>query len=232
MAKKQQKPPKNLINVNLATPIEIKSKNFLKDNKFLISAIISLVAILVSIVAILISLNVHSPFNLNVYSIGTYVFPANLSDNSNQVIIFILPMEFINTGAKPGIVTDMYLIVKHENIQVKYLPQYEIDAKRLDEEFLEINQINKPFQPFSLGGEDRITKFILFTGELPGQIITLDVGNFSIEIFIKDSKENAFIKKITLPIRINDYALQEIKNNSRLVFIRSPEGYTSLPKNN
>lgn len=229
--KKEPKSQKNHLNINITKPIEIKPEDWLKDNKFLISATISIFAIWISIVAILISLNVHSPFNVNVYSTGTYVIPANLSDNSYPVMTFILPIEFINTGAKPGVVIDIYLMVKHENIEVKYLPKYEIDVKQLHQEVLWDNQINKPFQQFGLEGKDRITKAILFTGELPGQIITTEIGNYSIEVFIKDSRENIFLKKIVLSIKINEDALKNINDND-LVFIRSPKGYDSFIKNN
>jgi len=227
MVKKKQKSQKNRINVNITKPIEIKSENWIKgilNYKFLIPFVLSLIAIGIS-------LNIHSPFDLESYSIGTYVIPANLSDNSYQVMTFILPIEFINTGAKPGVVIDIYLMVKHENIEVKYLPRYEIDVKQLHQDGLWDNQINKPFQQFGLDGEDRISKAIMFIGDLPGQIITTEIGNYSIEVFIKDSRENIFLKKIILPIKINEDVLKNIKNND-LVFIRSPKGYDSFTKNN
>ncbi len=226
MVKNKPKSRKNNINVNITQPIEIKSENWIKgilNYKFLIPFFLSLIAIGIS-------LNIHSPFNLEAYSTGTYIVPANLSDNSYQVMTFILPIEFINTGAKPGVVIDTYLMVKHKNIEVKYLPKYEIDVKQLHQEILWDNQINKPFQQFGLDGEDKIAKTVIFTGELPGQIITTEIGNYSIEVFVKDSSENKFLKKIILPIKINDDALKKIQNND-LVFIRSPKGYDSFTKN-
>ena len=221
--------PKNkILNVKIVDPLKIRDDWGWK-------ILILIAPILLSLLAILISLNVHSPFNPEVHSSGVYVLLVNTSDydkpTNRQAPTFILPIEFINSGAKPGVIEEIHLIFKKENdmefkdLSTEYFPKYEIDINKLNQVFYYDPSMNKnPFQSFGLGGEEALEKNIIFSPKLPGYIIPTEVGNYSIQIFIKDSKSDKFSNRVNLSIKINEQLLDHIKAKD-LVFIRSPQGY-------
>ena len=223
---------KNMVNnkpkeIKVKIVDEIKVKDKLLDIKFLIP-------IGISVIALLFSLNVFSPFKLQIYSSGAYIIPSHLSENSRppkefgpaEVMNFIIPIEFLNEGAKAGIVQDLYFLVEDKNEAAKYLPKYENDLLKLQQpEFWgAYNFRTKPFQPFGINGKDTITKTILFMPQLPGNVIFMKTGKYDLDIFVKTSRSEEFQKMHSLTLVINEDALNA-SIEKLPVFLRSPKGY-------
>lgn len=209
----------NELKVRLTDEIKIKNPIWWREIlniKFLIPTIISLLAICIA-------LNVHSPFKLNVYSSGAYIIPITEGE-----LTYVIPLEFLNEGAKSGTVEDIYLIVEHEGIRSKYLAKYEVDLVKMNQkEYWDtLNYKIKPFQSFGLKDEDTISKAIYFSSENPAEAMIIEEGKYLLKIFIKHSKSEEYSKMLELNLYIS-----ELSKNSALsrdiVFLRSPGGYDS-----
>ena len=211
-----------------------EEKEWYKDGRFVITIIVSSLAIIISFVAFLFSINLFSPFDLQTYSNGAYFLLGNISYEDRrigniQTPIFIVPIEFLNKGEQSGVIEDVFLNVSKEGSKVTYVPKFEIDIIALHKNSLfDPNQITKPFQPFGLNGNERVAKAIVFFPLLPQNVILSGIGNYSVEIFIKDSSSsNFYIKKLNLNLEMKENVFEDIRIGN-LVFLRNPKGYDSF----
>ncbi len=223
--------PQKEISIKINDEIKIRDKSFwreLLNLKFLIPTI-------VSIVAIFIALNIHSPFNLQIYSSGTYIMLGNGSEdalsepNSMQSMFFITPIEFINKGNKPGVIEDVYFTLRKDEKTVKYFSRYEVDMIKMHEKehwnALEI--LNKPFQSFIIQNEGGVSKAILFFSDPTSEGMPPEVGEYIIDIYVNSSGSEEYQNMRSFKITIREDALELLRQNHP-VFFRSPKGFSFI----
>jgi len=128
------------------------------DWRFWIPIGISLVAVLFS--GLLWWNTYHSAFNLD-FSAGRRCIAK--SPYGSDATLFcttpIIPLDLSNTGAKGGILRDIWLIIKTDNRTWMLRPQYfceEFGIRCLEEEKREV------FHPIFLGGRERVFKTVIF----------------------------------------------------------------------
>ena len=224
--KKTEKPT----NVKIMNELSIKELGFFQDKKFLWPLTISVFSFLIAILSIVISLNIHSPFDLEVFASGTYIIRVYPEDHNETFLpTFIIPMEFINHGKQAGVITNIFLNVTVDETKAEYEPKYVIDLKAyLEGDPWKINEISeRPFHQFGVSGETTLPMDIIFSPNLHKSYVLLEKGEYVLEIFVSTSKNPEPVLSRKLEFKINDKKLETILNDN-IVYVRSPEGYEIL----
>ncbi|HQP31062.1 MAG TPA: hypothetical protein PLB81_07015 [Deltaproteobacteria bacterium] len=127
----------------------------------------------------------------------------------------IVPLEFVNVGAKPGLVNDVMLVVstgqwKSKLIPIAFAPSFGQEA--LDENRREV------FHPFALNAKERLFKNVIFyPGQDPGELNSLQMnrgqllpeGNYNFEFYLNTDADN----KLKLVYAETYYVPKEVVNN-------------------
>ncbi len=198
----------------------IKEKEWSKDYKFWLPLIIS----------VLIAFNVFSPFSPKIFTSGAYIISPHLVDEPNiSIPVFLIPMEFINTGNGVGVIYDIYLQVKKGNHESKYLPKYEVSLTNFIKYPENIQKIaEKPFQPFGLGKET-ISKNIMFVPNLNGDPIKLEPGEYIISVYAKSSRILNPVLVTSFSVIIYEQLMDSISSDDEVIFLRPDGGYDTFP---
>ncbi|MBI2573362.1 hypothetical protein HYV86_05860 [Candidatus Woesearchaeota archaeon] len=224
---------KEVTSVDIINPIKIDEKKWYLDLRIVIPSILSLFALSVS----LISLGVFSSFDLDFYSSGAYVIHTNVSDNFVQGMAFILPIEFLNINREQGIVTSMSLEISDGLEKVEYVPLYEVNVGKLDTktdsrgESYWRKSIIGPFQNFGLSEKERVSKSIMFGPILPGRVVVLAEGEYSMKLLVNASNGKTYYKEIFPTFILDNKTIEKI-NDNYLVFIRSDNMYAYFKEYN
>lgn len=189
-----------------------------------------IISLVIAIISLANSLNLFSPFQLEVYIDGVYVTPNPRGET--DILNLIVPIEFVNKGNEAGVIDEIYLIVNYQNMDIKYDPLVELDLFDLIKyRQLNVNYVSTtPYLPFLLEGDKEKSKAILFFSESGRPPMKILPGNYTINIYIKTQNDNKAINKRTIRIFIdNDTIVKHQKqyityilNNNRWIFNMAP----------
>ncbi|MBD3361470.1 hypothetical protein GF358_01630 [Candidatus Woesearchaeota archaeon] len=212
------------LKVKVDNEIRIKEKKCYKDYQFWIAIFSLIVSIAAIVVSITIALDLYSSFNLIIHSNGAYIYPMGFNNQNDTSIAFFIPISFINTGAREGIIEDIKLVITKGSLSVNYTALEEIDLSLLNkkESWNEMDYFQQPFSGFVITGKNSLFKTIYFTLENLKEgsyFLYLQEGNYKLDILVKTHKIEHYEKKESFTIKINQKAIDNFKKRNR-VFLR------------
>ena len=188
--------------------------------------IIGVIALLVS--GIVAWKNYFSPFRVTVYCGNPRLEPIGLNLGSGRTVIrfsVILPLYFVNAGARDGIISDIVLIVRspkntwlfHPFFYAKYGMQTEsVLGKKLTED-----PSNEPFYPMHLPGKKKIYKSIVFVS-LPVEKFPLGdnpllPGRYSFQVQTLEVLKKHYETKLVFNVNLNEEQISSLSAGSCLI---------------
>lgn len=180
----------------------------------------ALAGVITGIIALLVSgvvawKNYLSPFKLKVYCGNPRLEPVKVDlGNGRSVTRFsaILPLHFVNTGARDGIVRDIAMIVSSAQntwlFQPYFYSKYSIQTESTLGKKLIDDPSNEPFYPIHLLGMEKTYKSIVFVS-LPSEKFPLGdnpllPGLFSFQVRTSEDGEKDYESKLTFNINLTE----------------------------
>jgi len=178
-----------------------------------------LAGVITGAIALIISLTLLwkdylSPFNAKIYCGNPRLepLPQQLEDGG-AVIRFsaILPLYFVNTGARDGAISDIALIVKSEKntwlFQPFFYTKYSLQTEPTLGKKLTEDPSNEPFYHLHLAGKSKVYKSIAFAllkhEQFPFGTNPLLAGNYSFEIKTLEIGKEEYETKLIFNIELN-----------------------------
>ena len=185
----------------------------------------TLASIIISIIALIVSgivawKNYISPFRITVHCSNPRLEPGKLDlGNGRAVIRFavILPLCFVNSGARDGIISDIVLIVRSAQNVWLFLPffytSYNMQTESTLGKKLTDDPSNEPFYSIHLLGKERVCKSIVFVS-LPNERFPLGdkpllPGKYSFQVQTLEAGKRDYELKKTFHISLSEGEINE-----------------------
>ena len=180
----------------------------------------ALVGVITGIIALIVSgivawKNYLSPFRAKVEYGNPRLEPVKLNLGGGRAVTrfaVILPLYFVNTGARDGIISDIALIVTSAQNTWLFQPflytKYGIQTESTLGERLTEDPSNEPFYPIHLLGKEKIYKSIVFVS-LPSERFPLGdnpllPGTYSFQIRVLEASKKDYEAKKTFTIKLSE----------------------------
>ena len=191
-----------------------------------ISIIISIIALLVS--GIVAWKNYLSPFNVKIFCGNPRLEPMPLKlENGETIMRFspILPLYFVNTGAKDGIINDIILEVNSEKNKFLFQPffytEYNIKKESPYGKKLTENPFNEPFYPLHLEGNSKTYRPIAFAPlvyeRFPLGTNHLMEGNYNFQVKIFNTSKQFYEIKLTFNTNLSKEQIDSLSRGDHLI---------------
>jgi hypothetical protein len=171
--------------------------------------------------------NYLSPFNVKIYcgNPRLELLPLKLEDGRTvSRFSAILPLYFVNTGAREGVIRDIILIVNSDQdkwlFQSVFYTKYSIKTESTLGKTLTKDPSNEPFYPVHLAGKSEVYKAIVFvplkTDSFSLGTSPLSAGNYSFTVKTLEVGKEEYKTKLVFNINLND---ESIANLSKCVIL-------------
>lgn len=159
--------------------------------------------------------NYLSPFNVKIHCGNPRLEPAPLKlKDGGTVIRFvpILPLYFVNTGARDGVISDIAVVVKSEKntwlFQPFFYTKYGMQTESAFGEKLTKDPSNEPFYPVHLEGKLRIYKVVAFAPlkheKFPFGTNSLLPGRYTFQVQTLDASKKDYETKLIFNVNLNE----------------------------
>ena len=180
----------------------------------------ALAGIITGLIALIVSgiiawKNYFSPFRVRVYCGNPRLEPGMHDLGDGRTVIrfaVILPLYFVNTGARDGTISDIALIVRStKNIwlfQPFFYTKYGMQTESALGKELTKDPSNEPFYPVHLLGKEKIYKSIVFVS-LPNERFPLGdnpllPGNYTFQVKTLEVAKKDYETKLIFNVDLNE----------------------------
>jgi len=185
-----------------------------------------LAGVITGAIALIISLtllwkNYLSPFNVKIYCGGSprlEPIPQKLEDGGTvSRFSAILPLYFVNTGARDGVIRDVILVVNSDQNKWLFKPafytKYSIKTELTLGATLTKDPSNEPFYYIHLAGKSMVFKSIVFVLEkhekFPFGTNPLSAGNYSFAVRALEVGKEEYKTKLVFNINLNEESIAD-----------------------
>jgi len=186
----------------------------------------ALVGVITGIIALMVSgivawKNYLSPFRLKVYCGSPRLEPCKLHLEGGIVVTrfsVLLPLYFVNTGARDGIISDIALIVRSAKntwlFQPFFYAKYSVQTEATLGKKLTEDPSNEPFYPIHLIGKEKVYKSIVFAS-LPNERFPLGEnpllpGTYGFQVQTLEASKKGYEAKLTFNIKLSEETVNEL----------------------
>ena len=156
--------------------------------------------------------------------------PLKLEDGG-KVIRFsaILPLHFINNGAREGVISDIILLVKSEQNEWSFQPflytKYSIKTEPSFGKKVFDDPHSEPFYPVHLAGKSKLYKPIVFAllkhENFPFGNNPLAPGNYNFEVRALEAGKKEYETKLAFNLDLNEDRVENLsKGHIVIVFLK------------
>jgi hypothetical protein len=183
-------------------------------------------AIIISIIALIVSgvvawKNYFSPFQVKIYCGNPRLEPGNYNLGDGRMVArfaVILPLYFVNVGARDGIIRDIVLIVRSpQNVwlfQPFFYTKYGVQTEPALGEKLTKDPSNEPFYPVHLQGKEKVYKSIAFAAlnseRFPLGDNPLFPGRYTFQVKTLEAAKKDYESKLTFNIVLNEEQISSL----------------------
>ncbi len=191
------------------------------------------VGVITGIIALIVSgfvawKNYLSPFRVKVYCGNPRLEPLPLDLGGGKTVIrftTILPLYFVNTGARDGIISDIIMMVSSaKNIwlfQPFFYAKYGMQTESVLGEKLTKDPSNEPFYPVHLLGKEKIYRSIVFViskhERFPFGTNPLLAGNYNFKIKTLGVDEEEYETKLAFNITLGNEQINNLSTGNYLI---------------
>jgi len=192
--------------------------------------------IIISIIALLVSVivawkNYLAPFRLSVHSGSPRLEPLQVKlTNGKEVVRFVvvLPLYFVNGGARDGIVRDIVLVVRVGQNAWLFYPwfycKYSVSTEATLGKKLTEDPSNEPFYAIHLQGKETLFKSIVFAPisdnkKFPLGDNPLLPGKYTFQVRTLETLKKGYEVKLTSHITLSEEQINEFESSASPLYL-------------